>query len=64
MKIESLVGTLSGIAVSVVAVRYIQHLGWIPIGYLWNGQYDAKDMLLIGGSVVLTFYKKIFSAQK
>jgi len=64
MKIESLVGTLCGVVISVVAIWYLQHLELMPVGgYLWNGSSDAKDILLVGGSVVLIVYKKIFSAQ-
>ena len=62
MKIESIVGTLCGIVISVVAIWYANHLGLVSVGYL--GSYDAKDILLLGGSIVLTFYKMIFSAQK
>lgn len=60
MKLESICGTIIG----AVAIWYMQHLELLPVGYLWNVQCNAKDILLVGGSVVLIVYKKIFSAQK
>jgi hypothetical protein len=63
MKIETLTGTLSGIAISIAAVRYVQHLGLLPVGYQWN-PCDSKDLLLLWGSVVLIVYKKIFFRAK
>ena len=58
-KTENYVGTLSG----VVAIWYMQHLGLLPVVSIWN-PYDMKGILLLGGSLVLIVYKKIFSAQK
>lgn len=63
-KTENFAGTLSGVAVSFLAIWYANHLGLLPVGYLWDAPCDAKDILLIGGSVVLIVYKRIFSAQK
>jgi hypothetical protein len=62
MKIESIVGTLCGIIISVVAIWYAKHLGLVSVGYF--APCDAKDILLVVGSVILIVYKKIFSAQK
>jgi hypothetical protein len=62
MKIENLTGTLCGIVISVVAIWYAKHLGLVSVGYL--GSCDAKDMLLMGGSIVLITYKKIFFPRK
>jgi len=58
INIESLTGTLCGIAISVVTIWYANHLGLVAVGYFVP--CDLKDLLLIGGSVVLIVYKKIF----
>ena len=62
MKIESIAGTLCGIVISVVVIWYARHLELVSVGYF--APCDMKDILLLGGSVVLIVYKKIFSAQK
>ena len=62
MKIESIAGTLCGIVISVVAILYAKHLGLLTVASL--GSCNAKDMLLIGGSVILILYKKILFPRK
>ena len=58
MKVETQAGTICGIVISVVAIQYVQHAGLVSVGYF--APCDSKDILLMGGSVVLILYKKIF----
>jgi hypothetical protein len=62
LKLESIVGTLCGIAISVLVIWYSKRLGLVSVGYF--APCDTKDILLMGGSLVLIVHKKIFSAQK
>ena len=62
MRIETITGTLCGIAISTVVIWYSEHLGLVSVGYL--GSCNAKDILMIGGSVVLIIYKKILFPRK
>ena len=52
--LESLAGTLSGIAISVLAIWYSEHLGWLPVGYLWNGPSDIVDILMVAIAALLS----------
>jgi hypothetical protein len=53
-KTENYVGTLCGIAISIVAIWYLQHLGLLKTETLWNGTYDAKDILLVAIAALLS----------
>ena len=62
MKIESIAGIFCGVVISLIDICYANHLGLVSVGYF--APCDMKDILLVGGSIVLIVYKKIFSAQK
>ena len=53
-KTETITGAFCGIIISVVAIWYLQHLGWMPSVYLWNGPSDVVDILLVGIAALLS----------